>query len=181
MKLYRYLDCENLEIIQNKIYDYLKDVEKVLDKKTYAGLPTTQIIDDIPELKSFLENLNLGAFMVGVHILYQSGTIHLEHPILRGPRIIFPIKNGEKSQTNIYECTNLKQEIRNNNNGFAYVHISYDEYKVIDSYVATKPVLFYPIEPHQIVVPDGPLEHPRIMLILFLEGVQPYRLIEEAN
>lgn len=176
----------------NFIYLEYPDDITLVAKKILAHLRTTGIFDNpgnwmgpldleslwsaAPELKHWLDGLELEVENVAVLGYYQNSVIHIDNPA--SLRINFPLHNYiDTAITNFYELTNL-QKVSKKDRGVDYWDLTYDEAKIIDSYELIKPVLFDSEIPHRVVfkkVLDN--SNPRLALSIFFKN-PPYHLLK---
>jgi hypothetical protein len=186
MKPYRYLDCDNLSQIQDKIYSYLLSLPRYDPKRTgWQHLPDTEILVAVPELKDFLDKLNLTVkrFHVLHHI--ESSNLHTDYSgeneeLSSRLRMNFPIKNTHGTAvTEFYELVDLVKTVSYGGpfRKTPYYLLSYTDKKLVGSYELTKPVIIDTWFPH-IVQIDGYLDQVRVMLTIDFT-VNPFHLLNE--
>jgi len=165
MKLFNYLECDNVEAISDKIYAYLQDHTTILDEpmnRNWRPL-SLDILDQVPELAEFFSNLNLEPNVI--HVLRTCETRNLHVDYNPEPRIMFPVRNTVGTAvTNFYDLTDFIK-IPVHVEHYVYYKIFFTSQKLIGSYTLDRPVVFNPNVPHQ-VVHDVVVTTPRIALTI---------------
>jgi hypothetical protein len=107
LKPYVELECEDLEIIQSKIYNFLlNDTELISsDAKNWQFLDTKKLITSIPELVKFFLKNKLYVQNASVTILYEDLLLHIDTlPMIA--KINIPIRNTQGWVNRWYELSN---------------------------------------------------------------------------
>ena len=80
LKPYVELECEDLEIIQSKIYDFLLNDTELISSgaKNWQFLDTKKLITSIPELVKFFLKNKLYVQNASVTILYEDLQLHID-------------------------------------------------------------------------------------------------------
>ena len=174
---YVYLEFPgDLESVAKRVIAYLFTTEVFHKPGNWMGpVPREGLWQAAPEIKSWLDGLNLAVENVAVLGYYQSSGIHID--VNPRPRINFPLHNYiGTAVTNFYELANL-QKTSKKDGGVEYWDLAYDYATIIDSYELTQPVLFDPRIPHSVVfnkVLDN--KNPRLALSIFFVD-PPYNLL----
>jgi hypothetical protein len=166
MKPYIYLNCDNIDIIQDKIYTYLQSLSYY--DSTITGWKTLRNLDlliQVPELQHFLDQHNLVAKRIHVLQHRVSSDLHVDyHSHSDRFRMNFPVRNTINTAiTEFYELIDMKKTVAYNKSNIPYYVLSYSDKKLIDSYVLTNPVIIDTSCPH-IVQIDGRLDPIRTMI-----------------
>jgi len=151
MQNFKYLECDNVEAISEKIYHYLQDNTTILDEPIDKNwtLISLDILNAVPELSKFFTDLNLVPKIIHVLKTNKTRELHIDHS--PEPRIMFPVRNTTGTAvTNFYELEGLtKIPIPIDN--YIYYRIFFTAQKLIGSYILDRPVVFNPDIPHQVV------------------------------
>lgn len=156
-KLYRYLDCEELELIKNELFNFLKTINKFKNVRGFTYLiDHNELLQNVKCLKNYFEKNNLDCNYTAFIIFSTYNQINIYRDKgLEKCRIIWPVLNCENSYTNFYLVDETKKETRQGN--AAYSQKTYDIYlpeyaKFIDRYELVRPVAANLTEPHSIEV-----------------------------
>jgi hypothetical protein len=108
MKNFKYLECDNVEAISEKIYHYLQVNTAILDEPIDKNwtLISLDILTAVPELANFFTDLNLVPKIIHVLKTNQTRDLHVDYsPDIR---IMFPVSNTVGTAvTNFYELEGL--------------------------------------------------------------------------
>lgn len=175
---YIYLDFPgNLEATSNRILGYLFKTGVFQNPGNWMGpLDLGGLWEDVPELKRWLDSMNLEVEYVAVLGYFQDSGIHIDEKAK--PRINFPVRNTQgTATTNFYQLTNLIKTLKFDGKA-EYWDLTYDTATIIDSYELTQPVLFNPNVPHKVSF-NQPLtnKNPRLALTInFIDA--PYYMLD---
>jgi hypothetical protein len=176
MKTFKYLQCNDIDLISVKIYNYLSNLP-TWDPK-FVGqcyLDNLDVIETIPELKEFIEQHNLSprrAFYVH-HTL--SGQVHVDGSA--DIRLFLPVlRTHGTALTHFYELENVVKTTLVKN-GQKYHKLDFSNKTLIDTYELTQPVLANTAIPHQVVF-QKQMTMPRISLSLHLNYTPGDLLVE---
>lgn len=106
LKPYVELECEDLDIIQSKIYDFLLNDTKLISSgaKNWQFLDTKKLITGIPELVKFFQKNRLRVQNASVTILYEDLPLHIDTlPMIA--KINIPIRNTQGWVNRWYELS----------------------------------------------------------------------------
>jgi len=178
---FTYLDFHgDLDVTAKQVIKYLFTTG-IFDKPAnwMGPVPLEGLWKSAPELKDWLDTLNLTVENVAVLGYYQSSGIHID--VNATPRINFPLHNyKETAITNFYSLTNLQKTARKDG-GVTYWDLAYDSAEIIDSYELTRPVLFDPNIPHSVVFNQAlDNKNPRLALSIFFTD-PPYHMLKTDN
>ena len=107
LKPYVELECEDLEIIQSKIYDFLLNDTELISSgaKNWQFLDTKKLITSIPELVKFFLKNKLYVQNASVTILYEDLMLHIDTlPMIA--KINIPIRNTQGWVNRWYDLSN---------------------------------------------------------------------------
>jgi hypothetical protein len=107
LKPYVKLECEDLEIIQSKIYDFLLNDTELISSgaKNWQFLDTKKLVTNIPELVKFFLKNKLYVQNASVTILYEDLLLHIDTlPMIA--KINIPIHNTKGWVNRWYELSN---------------------------------------------------------------------------
>ena len=157
MAIYKFIELENLEVIQKKLYNFMVSNTDVLDSKTsWTPADIVDIISEVPELEASLKkftDLPLEKFAF-VHRRPGSDEVHIDTQF--GTRLLLPILNCQGSYTRFYDLNgnSITKEVAPS--GFTYDKVGTDFPLIeIDRLELTKPVFFNTEGiPHGVVTPQ---------------------------
>ena len=179
MKNFKYLDIDNIELVSEKIYNYIRDTTDILQVSPWNPnwLPLSlDVIHQVPELGKFISDLNLD--LRSIHVLRTWRTSKLHVDTRTDIRINFPVSNTLGSAvTHFYElkdCVRVEKFLQ----GYSYYDLEYSDQKIIDSYVLDRPVAFNPDVPHQVVHAVQETT-PRLILTMSFHNPPTYLLDDE--
>ena len=179
MKTFKYLQCNDIDLISVKIYNYLSSLPTW--SPTFVGqcyLDNLDVIEHIPELKEFIEQHNLSprrAFYV-----HHSRTGHIHVDGSADIRLFLPVlRTHGTALTHFYELENVvKTVLETNGQKYKYHKLSFSSKKIIDTYEMTQPVLANNAIPHQLVF-QKEMKMPRISLSMHLNYEPDELLIDQ--
>lgn len=168
MKTFKYLQCNDIDLISVKIYNYLSSLSTW--SPTFVGqcyLDNLDIIEQIPELKEFIEQHNLSPRRVFYVHHTLSGQVHVDGSA--DIRLFLPVlRTYGTALTHFYELENSVKTVLEKN-GQKYHKLDYSSKKLIDTYEMTQPVLANTAIPHQVVF-QKEMKMPRISLSVHLNN-----------
>ena len=144
MKCYKKLDIPNHQIISDKMYDFVVNKTKILQKGifwTYVNV--FQVFDEIPDLKVITDSLDINVAAMAVIWAPPGleGAIHIDYG--KDTRILWPIKNCEGSYTRFFNVDPSYVEVaRLPNNEPYYIITQPEPYEVLDNLELTQPAVF---------------------------------------
>ena len=166
---FRYLECNNVEIISKKllyIFDTFHKISAIKNGSCWFSLE--EIKTHCPELLEYMNIYNL-KFKSGLCFVISNTTNTNPHvDFTPGIRLNFPILNSKFAKTNCFEKVQDGLLIKSNTNVLPYYSVDIKNCKLIDYYILDKPLLFDPSYPHNIVLLKSNIT--RIMLTIFLEN-----------
>lgn len=179
MRPYRYLECQNLETIQDKIYSYLLTLSHYdREISNWQSLSDLEMLTHVPELLEFFNEYDLIAKKIYVLQYSQSSNLHVDYNNINTIRMNFPVRlTNDTAVTEFYQLTNMKKIVAYSEHRVPYYLLSYSDKKLVDSYVLTKPVIIDSSFPH-IVKIQGKLESVRVIISIEFT-TEPYHLLEE--
>jgi len=159
MKAYVEIECEDLDIIQSKIYNFLlNDTDLITSKATnWQFLDTKKLVTGIPELVKFFLKNKLCVQNASVTLLYEDLPLHSDAlPMIA--KINIPIKNTQGWVNRWYEYSDedlAKLPRTKNQFGDDQEDVSgLDESKLklkSEIHDLTKPIVFYSRIPHSVI------------------------------
>jgi hypothetical protein len=110
MKPYAELKCDDLDIIQNEIYNFLLDQTDIrsTDFKNWQFVDTKKLISVTPRLAKFFLRHRLYVKNAAVTVLYEDLPLHLDAPPMAA-KINIPIRNTQGCVNRWYDAS--KEEI----------------------------------------------------------------------
>jgi len=158
MKAYVEIECEDLDIIQSKIYNFLlNDTDLISSKaKNWQFLDTEKLITSIPELVKFFLKNKLYVQNASVTLLYEDLPLHVDTlPMIA--KINIPIKNTQGWVNRWYEYNEDIAKLSRTKNQFDNEQedvSELDESKLklkSEIYDLTKPIVFHSRIPHSVI------------------------------
>ena len=156
MKNYCYLDVPNNKLISDQVYKYLTDNFDVNQFEFWTDIDREALCLNVPELKKAFSDLRLT--IASASIIRTIGTcpIHVDYPepsyAISLPRVLWPIKNCEGSNTNFFHIEREWLQERRLPNGIPYYRIEHKDPLVqIDSFELKQPAVIDPNVAHNVV------------------------------
>lgn len=150
MTNFRYLECENWELITEKLYSYVKHETNLLEKCEFWNHEPNpnKVLDYVPELRDYFASLELIPSQFAFIILKDAdtSTVHLDY-LAPTSRIQWPIINCAGSTTKLYKFTKGKPILRKSGN-VVYWDLMYTRYEEIDQFELKQPVVWRTELPH---------------------------------
>ena len=165
---FRYLECNNTEIISKKllyIFDTFHKISAMKNGSCWFSLEEIKI--HCSELLEFMSIYNL-KYKSGLCFVKSDNNIIPHVDFTPGIRLNFPILNSELAKTNCFEKVPDELLIKSNSKILSYYTVDIKNCKLIDYYILDKPLLFDPSHPHNIILLKSKII--RIMLTVFLEN-----------
>jgi hypothetical protein len=151
--IYKFIDISNHSLISDKVYKYILTKTRILESNVVWNWAFRWgMLEDIPELKHALEQLNLEASRIAIINSQPKsiGNIHIDYDTT--PRILWPIKNCAGSYTKFYEVDRDNIIDHRGPNGDKSFHIKDTSLaRHIDTVELTSPIMFKPWVAHNIV------------------------------
>lgn len=153
MKNYQYLDIPNHEVISNKIYDFLitnYDIEKFI---FWNEIDYKKLLNTIHDFKNAIDTLKLSIKSIAIIKTKVNGNIHVDYNDINlgGPRLLWPIKNCNGSETRFFDVKQEWLETVFLENNIAYNKINNPSpLNQIDQFELSRPVVFNPQVAHGI-------------------------------
>lgn len=166
MKYWKRIKLNNLEVIQAKTLDYMKNNRNNFAPNTpFQPIDFKEFTEAVPEFMTAFNEHGLTPTSVATYIMFSNtdGAAHRDYLTDRA-RINIPILNCENSWTNFYRLDNpdVKPKVSINARGQPYQ--SYDPTDIIleDRVQITEPTIIRPLEIHNIEMDEAKV--PRITL-----------------
>ena len=159
MKPYTELVCDNLDLIQTEIYDFLINNTELLvnGKKNWQFLDTKMLMSNSPNLVKFFLANKLYVRQASVTLLYEDLPLHLDElPIVA--KINIPVRNTKGWVNRWYELS--KEEIdklpkMKNQFGIEQENVGILDEKQLklqaEIYDIDKPIVFHSRIPHSVI------------------------------
>jgi hypothetical protein len=159
LKPYVELECEDLDIIQSKIYDFLFNDTELMTSgaKNWQFLDTKKLTTSIPELVKFFLKNKLYVRNASVTLLYEDLPLHLDTlPMIA--KINIPIRNTqgwvnrwyEYSDEDIAKLPRTKNQFGNEQEDVSGLDESKLKLKS-EIHDLTKPIVFHSRIPHSVI------------------------------
>jgi hypothetical protein len=148
--IYKFIDIPNHEIISSKVYDYIINNTDILNRNhSWHYLQYLDVLGQIPELKTALDNLNLIPCMMAIVSCKPDSTVKVHVDSGPSTRILWPVKNCSGSYTKFFDVPEDCIVERKGPEGDTYFEItSLENAKLLDQINLTSPVVFTPKIPH---------------------------------
>lgn len=186
MRYYKKIEIDNLEIIQAKVLDFVKNQHPEIyahkGKSSFNHLNVEKLKSACPELIESFDALGLTIVFAATHIMYnklQAG-IHIDNVPWKA-RINIPILNCVGSRTAFYTGEKTQTEIVTMENGNTYsvtAITNSEECVEVDSYELTQPLVLRVNVPHKVFMNVS--TPPRIALTIGCNP-DPVFILEEST
>ena len=164
MKVFRYLDIDDHQIVSEKLYHYIETETDILTKKwAWTTLQTNDVLKHIPELEQKLQPFNFSK-IYQISIIYRSpgvqGPPHIDSKKL--VRALWPVKNCEGSFTKFFDLNGNDVISKLDDEGNSYLHIeAKNPMPEIHAVELVRPIVFNTGVPHGVYT-NPKLTGPRI-------------------
>lgn len=159
MKPYAELECDDLDIIQRDIYNFLLDQTELgsTDYKNWQFLETKKLITATPRLAKFFLKYKLYIRNAAVTVLYEDLPLHLDEPPMVA-KINIPIQNTQGWVNRWYDVSKeVIEQLPKIHNQFGNAQEDVNGLEVNTLPILTeihdlnKPIVFHSRIPHSVI------------------------------
>jgi hypothetical protein len=165
MKNYKFLEIDNHLVVSEDVYQYIVSHTDIMTTKNFwTDLNVDDVLNHVPLLKKVLDEYKLTASQIAVIYVEPKSTADVHIDFNPNIRILWPIKNCDRSVTTFYHVDKTKVQARRLSNGIWYNRISNTVVpEFIENFSLVKPVVFNPSVAHGIAS-DTDSNEPRLSL-----------------
>jgi hypothetical protein len=179
MKYWKRIKMKDLETIQRKSFEYIKNNKDTFGATPFNPLDFKSFVEAVPELMTAFEEYDITPVHVSAYIMCSNsdGDAHRDY-VTDSARINIPIINCENSWTNFYKLVvpGTRAKVTVSPNGQPYLSYSPEDIVLEDRVQITEPTIIRPLEIHSIEMDDTRV--PRITLTICTRPVPEFLLID---